>query len=117
MRKTGNVGRVLPWPLKNGTSRRSVKSYSKLTKAKCITILYSIVLVTVFLAAVFLLFGCSHYNPALYPSYDVLNPGADVRLNPLSLAPDGINYIVNPAFLAWVVELKQEIITLRKKIK
>jgi len=60
--------------------------------------------------------SCTHYNPALYPSYDVLNPGPEVRLNPLSATADG-NYVVNPAFIAWVEELKQEVIKLRKSIK
>ena len=57
--------------------------------------------------------ACSCYNPALYPSYDVLNPGPEVRLNPLAFTPDG-NLIVNPAFIIWVDELKREIVKLRK---
>jgi hypothetical protein len=57
--------------------------------------------------------GCRHYNPSLYPSYDVLNPGPEVRLNPLSVTAEG-NFVVNAAFIAWVDELKQEIIKLRK---
>jgi hypothetical protein len=70
------------------------------------------------LVGVVLLSGacCSRYNPSLYPSYDVLNPGPEVRLNPLSFTADG-NLIVNTAFIAWVEELKQEIIKLRKAIK
>jgi hypothetical protein len=62
----------------------------------------------------FLSSSCHSYNPALYPSYDVLNPGPEVRLNPLAFTPDG-NLIVNQAFILWVEELKQEIIKLRKK--
>jgi hypothetical protein len=57
--------------------------------------------------------SCSRYNPSLYPSYDVLNPGPEVRLNPLGFDKDG-NIIVNEAFWLWVDELKQEIIKLRK---
>jgi hypothetical protein len=57
--------------------------------------------------------ACSRYNPALYPSYDVLNPGPEVRLNPLAFTEDG-NLIVNQAFIRWVDELKREIIKLRK---
>lgn len=57
--------------------------------------------------------NCSKYNPSLYPSYDVLNPGEKVRENPLAFTADG-NLIVNPAFIQWVDELKTEIIKLRK---
>ena len=57
--------------------------------------------------------ACSRYNPALFVSYDVLNPGPEVRLNPLAFTEDG-NLIVNPAFMLWVLELKTEIIKLRK---
>lgn len=66
------------------------------------------------LSAVLLaLSGCTQYNPALYPSYDVLNPGPAVRLNPLSVNPDG-TFVVNAQFLQWVDELKAEIVKLRK---
>lgn len=58
--------------------------------------------------------SCSRYNPALYPSYDVLNPGPEVRANPLAFTEDG-NLIVNQAFILWVDELKREIVKLRKK--
>lgn len=58
--------------------------------------------------------ACSRYNPSLYPSYDVLNPGPEVRANPLAFTEDG-NLIVNQAFILWVEELKQEIVKLRKK--
>lgn len=67
----------------------------------------------VFFAILLALTGCTQYNPALYPSYDVLNPGPEVRLNPLSVNPDG-TFVVNAAFLMWVDELKAEIIKLRK---
>lgn len=60
--------------------------------------------------------GCTKYDPSLYPSYDVLNPGEDVRRNPLGFNADG-NLIVTPSFIAWVDELKQEVIKLRKAIK
>lgn len=57
--------------------------------------------------------SCTAYNPALYPSYDVLNPGPEVRLNPLGFTDNG-NVIVNPAFILWVDELQSEIRKLRK---
>jgi len=62
--------------------------------------------------------SCGHrpYNPALYPSYDTLNPGPEVRLNPLAFTPDG-NLIVNKQFLLWVYELQQEIRKLRESLK
>jgi len=56
---------------------------------------------------------CHSYNPALYPSYDVLNPGPEVRMNPLGFDKDG-NAIVNQAFLLWVYELKAEVKKLRE---
>jgi hypothetical protein len=60
--------------------------------------------------------GCHGYNPALYPSYDVLNPGPEVRMNPLGFDKDG-NAIVNQAFILWVYELKAEVKKLRGLIK
>jgi hypothetical protein len=70
-------------------------------------------LLFILLAVVLSFAGCSRYNPALYPSYDVLNLGPEVRKNPLGFTEDG-NLIVTPAFIQWVDELKQEIIKLRK---
>lgn len=62
--------------------------------------------------------SCVHYNPALYPSYDVLNPGPEVRKNPISITEDPTSkeslFIVNSTFLQWVDELKREILKLRK---
>ena len=76
------------------------------------------VLVTMLLLSVifFSTEGCKHsYNPALYPSYDVLNPGPEVRANPLSFTEDN-NLIVNQAFIIWVYELKEEIKKLRQEV-
>jgi hypothetical protein len=72
--------------------------------------------VTWLLSAIFFLtlISCHSYNPALYPSYDVLNPGQEVRINPIKVNDDG-TYVVNEAFLIWVYELRMEIIKLRKK--
>ena len=77
--------------------------------------------------------SCTKYNPALYPSYDVLNPNESVRKNPLAVAevtPEGEikihkdssflpgkYFIVDQAFMMWVYELKQEILKIRKLIK
>lgn len=67
------------------------------------------------------LVGCTHYNPALYPGYDVLNPSDAVRANPLSISEDPIThesiFAVNTAFLQWVDDLKQEVLRLRKGAK
>lgn len=70
---------------------------------------------TLTLCTIFFLISssCSSYNPSLYPSHDVLNPGDEVRLNPLAFTEDG-NVVVNQAFILWVDELKQEIVKLRK---
>ena len=72
--------------------------------------------------------SCSRYDPSLYPSYDVLNPGEEVRKNPVGWIENGkvVNdageeifiekgVIVNEAFSQWVVELRKEIVRLRKK--
>ncbi len=67
----------------------------------------------ILLAIVGSLVSCTGYDPALYPSYDVLNPGEAVRLNPISITADG-NFVVNGAFIQWVDELKAEVIKLRK---
>jgi len=75
-----------------------------------------LLLLTCFLTFSLSLTSCHGYDPALYPSYDVLNPGAEVRMNPLSFDADG-NAIVNQAFLTWVYELKEEIKKLRAELK
>jgi hypothetical protein len=43
----------------------------------------------------------------------VLNPGPEVRANPLRFDDDG-NAVVNMAFLIWCYELQAEILKLRK---
>lgn len=76
---------------------------------------------------------CTGYNPAFYPSYDVLNPGPEVRENPLGWIPAGTEieidilpgtltvdedcYVINKAFLMWTFELKEEVKKLRKQLK
>ena len=70
--------------------------------------------------------GCTQYNPSLFPSYDVLNPGPEVLENPLGFIyfddkaqefkiewkADAIldtseNYvIINDAMSQWIRELK-----------
>ena len=78
-----------------------------------------------------LLFSCAPYHPSLFPSYNVLNPGPEVRINPIGFIsfneagePDitfsadiipGVNYaIINEAFSQWVRELKDEVERLRE---
>jgi len=73
-------------------------------------------LVLLLFVSIFLSCSCTTYEPSLYPSYDVLNPGPEVRLNPIRVTDDG-NFVVNQAYLYWVVELKQEIIRLRKLVE
>jgi len=60
--------------------------------------------------------SCTQYDPALYPSYDVLVPGIEVLANPFGTTPDGY-YKVNAEFLQWVQELQAEIVKLRKMLK
>ena len=76
-----------------------------------------------------LLSSCHSYNPSLFASFDVLNPGPEVRMNPIgSVGPDGRavdekgrvltdGLVVNQAFILWVYELKAEIVKLREKTK
>lgn len=77
-----------------------------------------LIVVTLILFAATFSLSCGHraYNPALFPSYDTLNPGPEVRLNPLAFTPDG-NLIVNKDFILWVYELQQEIRKLRESLK
>ena len=78
--------------------------------------LSGIVIGTLLISCFLIISGCTHYDPTLYPGYDVLNPSAEVRLNPLEITEDG-NMIVNEAFMLWVYELKEEIKRLRKLAK
>ena len=91
----------------------SVKSGLAKIRIRSVAVFFAFVILP-FLFLCFSPVGCSTYDPSLYPSYDVLNPGAEVRLNPLGFTADG-NVIVNPAFVLWVEELKTEIIKLRKE--
>lgn len=61
-------------------------------------------------------YSCTGYDPSLYPGYDLLNPGPEVKLNPIRVTDDN-NFVVNSAFLFWVNELKAEIKKLRKQLK
>lgn len=70
--------------------------------------------------------GCTPYDPSLYPSYDILNPGPEVAINPIAYVSAGKvedshhneiyimdAYVVNEAFMMWVYELKAEVKKLR----
>jgi hypothetical protein len=59
---------------------------------------------------------CPGLSPSLYPVYDVLNPTAEVRKNPLKVNEDG-TLIINFSFWQWTDELQQEIKRLRQEIK
>ena len=78
--------------------------------------------------------ACTKYNPALYPSYDVLNPGEEVKKNPcgtITFLPDGTHiasidhfveaeeayFLINAIFLQHYRELWEEVKKLRKLIK
>ena len=77
-----------------------------------------------------LFFCCTTYHPSFFPSYDVLNPGIEVRINPIAwienneiVNDDGKKIsvikgiVVNDAYILWTYELKQEIIRLRKLLE
>ena len=98
--------------------RQSVKSFSRSNKRaeRWGAAVMAGWLIFILLAIILSGSGCSRYNPALYSSYDVLSPGEAVQKNPLGFTADG-NVIVNKEFLLWVLELKTEIVKLRKKGK
>jgi len=60
--------------------------------------------------------SCTNYSPTLYQGYDVLNPPAIIKANPLGITEDG-NFIVNPEFLRYVKELQLEVRRLRRECK
>jgi len=92
----------------NGFSRH-VRKRLKPARIKtwllCVSICFSLLAIS-----------CTPYDPALYPSYDVLMPGPEVLANPFGTTPDGY-YKVNAEFLQWVEELQAEIVKLRKMLK
>lgn len=71
--------------------------------------------------------NCTPYDPSLYPSYDVLNPGEKVLENPVGFVYfDGMNWIVewkegylpdpvrsyaiiNEEMGIWIYELEEEL--------
>ena len=73
--------------------------------------------------------SCTSYNPALYPSYDVLYPGEAVQKNPRGYftikdgammdlewtgeIEDGEYIIIDENMSQWIGDLKQEIKRLR----
>ena len=76
-----------------------------------------------------LISSCTSYNPAFYPSYDVLSPGEAVKKNPRGYftikdgemvnlewtgeIEDGEYIIIDENMSQWIGELKQEIKKLR----
>ena len=65
---------------------------------------------------------CAPYDPTLYPSYDTLNPGPEVKMNPIAYVEDGriedrdhneihiaTGFVVNEAYMLWVQELFEEV--------
>ena len=73
--------------------------------------------------------SCVSYDPTLYQGYDILNPGPEVRANPLGWVEAGIivndkgekvdimtGIVINEAFLLWVYELKEEVKKLRQEL-
>jgi len=85
----------------------------------------------------FFFVNCTAYNPSLFPTYDPLSPGKEVKINPLGfvvfdatlehyiivwdtdiiLSSDENYAIVNQAFMIHYRELWDEIIKLRKMLK
>ena len=88
---------------------KSLKNYAKRHSKK------RAVLALLIFVSICIGHSCVGYDPSLYPGYDVLNPGEEVKANPLRVTEDG-NFVVNEAFLMWVHELKEEIKKLRKKL-
>ena len=83
------------------------------------------------LCVICFIIDCTQYNPSFYTGYDILNPSAAVRANPLGMletaeggyeiqwdegvVPSSENsyFIVDQNFINWVYELKEEIKRLR----
>ena len=75
--------------------------------------------------------SCVGYDPSLYPGYDILNPGPEVRMNPLGIVDAGTEisddgkiiilkenqFVVNQAFLTHYKELWNAVAELRKQLK
>ncbi len=93
--------------------REKKGNYKRRSKKLLKRISLSILLVS---ALCFLSINCTQYNPALFPGYDILNPGPEVQKNPIRITEDGL-LVVNEAFMIYVKELALEIIRLRKLIK
>lgn len=66
--------------------------------------------------------SCTPYDPTIYPSYDVLNPSAEVKANPIAWIKNGRiedrdnneiyitdGIVVNEAFMLWVYELYEKV--------
>ena len=83
---------------------------------RLLRIVTGLLLLTCFLTFSLSLTSCHSYDPALYASYDVLNPGPEVRMNPLGFDKDG-NVLVNQAFIFWAYELKEEVKKLREELR
>ena len=91
--------------------QKKEKNYLKLGSVAILILCVSFGLIT----------SCTGYNPSFYPSYDVLNPGPEVQINPIAWVKDGKvvddadkeimiqdGIVVNEAFSLWVFELKEE---------
>ena len=75
--------------------------------------------------------SCTGYDPSLYPGYDLLNPGPEVRKNPLGIVETGTTifddgkiiilqdnqFVVNQAYLTHYRELWDEVAKLRKELR
>jgi len=112
--------------LKRKAMQESVKNYLKLGGG-----------IILLLFASFFIVNCTAYNPSVFPTYDPLNPGKEVKVNPLGfvvfdatlehytivwdtdiiLKSDEDYAIVNQAFMIHYRELWDEIIKLRKMLK
>ena len=68
--------------LKKKPTRKSGRNLTKLlTNCSKSHLLKLLLLFVIFSISI----NCTGYNPAFYPSYDVLNPGPEVRKNPLAV--------------------------------
>lgn len=112
--------------MKKKSRKSSLQSGEKLSGKQFALVILSL-FVIVFLIQIT---NCTSYNPALYPSYDVLNPSETVQENPIAYidvkdgeivnidwvnesTEDGNYIVVNDAFFQWAYDLKQEIKRLR----
>ena len=109
--------------------KKSKKRKAQVGGRSCGRLLRPGILLLFGICGLILISSCTSYNPALYPSYDVLYPGEAVKKNPRGYftikdgemvnlewtgeMEDGEYIVIDENMSQWIGELKQEIKKLR----